>query len=229
MKDFVREFVGKIPILDHDERVTVKAAKIVGDGQFEYFIALSINDYKPVYFISMACEELVWKQKERKVWSSVLGKFVVVPFLCLNVIDDYSNKMNNVDIADQLQGVYCFDHCIRKRKWWWEIWFWAFQMLLTNCYIVYCKYLILHDHEGEIMTQYEFRTKIALAWIDPDNCWPKCASASSYSSAVACSSVSSTSTNTLTQSARKMDAEKCKRKQNTKFSDHSLCPDSGVM
>ena len=46
---------------------------------------------------------------------------------------------------------------------------------------------------------------------------------------VACSSVSSTSTNTLTQSARKLDAKICKRKRNTKFSDCSLCPASGVL
>jgi len=57
---------------------------------------------KPVYFISRACEELVWKQKERKVWITELSKFVVVSFLCLNVIDEYNNKMSNVNIADQL-------------------------------------------------------------------------------------------------------------------------------
>ena len=48
-------------------RGTVKSAKIVGDGEFEDFIAFSIYDSKPVYLIFMACEELVWKQKERKI------------------------------------------------------------------------------------------------------------------------------------------------------------------
>ena len=44
--------------------------------------------------------------------------------------------MNNVDIADQLRGSYQIDKCMRKRKWWRSMFFWGFQMLLTNSYIV---------------------------------------------------------------------------------------------
>ena len=45
--------------------------------------------------------------------------------------------MNNVDIADQLRGFYRIDKWMRKRKWWWSMFFWCFQILLTNSYIVH--------------------------------------------------------------------------------------------
>ena len=35
-----------------------------------------------------------------------LKKMVKVPFMRLNVVDDYNKHMNNVDQADQLRGVY---------------------------------------------------------------------------------------------------------------------------
>mmetsp|Transcript_13416 Transcript_13416/g.19351 ORF Transcript_13416/g.19351 Transcript_13416/m.19351 type:complete len:137 (-) Transcript_13416:377-787(-) len=136
--------------------------------------------------------------------------------------------MNNVDIADQLCGVYHFYHWMRKIKWWWAIWFWEFQTLLTNYYIFYCKYMKMHDHEQDIMTQYEFKTAIALAWMYPNNYWPKCPSECVSSSS---STVNSTSTSAavVTQSARKLDIDQNKRKQDTKFTDHTLCPASGVL
>ena len=58
-------------------------------------------------------------------------------FLCAKVNDDYSNAMNNVDIADQLRGTYRFDCWMCKRKWWWAIWMWGIQLLLVNAYVLY--------------------------------------------------------------------------------------------
>ena len=49
----------------------------------------------------------------------------------------YNHNMNNVDIADQIQGVYRYFMWLRKRKWWCTILFWCFEMLLTNAYLAY--------------------------------------------------------------------------------------------
>jgi len=94
-----------------------------------------------------------------------------ISFYCLNVIEAYNYNMNNVDIVDQLRGSYRFDHWMRKQKWWWSIFFWCFQILLTNSYIVYTKYMI--THKQIILSHYEFNKAIALAWLDKDKYWPK--------------------------------------------------------
>ena len=49
----------------------------------------------------------------------------MMKYLWPNVIDGYNNGMNGVDVADQLQKQYRFDHWMRQRKWWWSFWFWG--------------------------------------------------------------------------------------------------------
>ena len=47
--------------------------------------------------------------------------------------------MGNVDIADQLRILYHMDHWLRNRKWWWAIFFWALDVILTNSLVLYTK------------------------------------------------------------------------------------------
>ena len=58
---------------------------------------------------------------------------------------------------------------MRKRKWWWLIFFWAFGVLLVNAYVSYKTYMISKGKRP--MSHYEFRKQIALAWIDPTTYW----------------------------------------------------------
>ena len=146
-------------------RGTVKLATLQGDSKCPGFVALSFYDSKPVYFLSTACDTIKWIKKERKVWHKGLQRKVPVPFHRLNVIEYYNHNMGNVDLADQLRGVYRFDHWMRKRKWWWSIFFWSYQVLLTNAYVLYCKYHSLH--KSSPMTHYEFQKQVAIAWLDP--------------------------------------------------------------
>ena len=45
-------------------------------------------------------------------------------------------------------------------------------MLLVNCYVSYCTHLSDNGvSKKQILSQYEFRKAIALAWIDPRNYW----------------------------------------------------------
>ena len=117
------------------------------------------------------CEELKWKKMTRDVYHKGLNKMVKLPFYRLNTVDEYNNHMNNVDIADQIRGSYCFDWWMRKQKWWWSMLFWTFQMGLTNAYILYKKYMKMHD--SKVMSHYEFQKKVALAWINQKKSWPQ--------------------------------------------------------
>ena len=104
-------------------RGTLKVSRLVGDRYVPGLIALSLYDSKPFYMLSNACECVKWVPKKRKVWYRTLDKYVEIVFHRLNIVDDYNVNMNNVDIADQLRGSYRFDHWMRKRKWWWSMWF----------------------------------------------------------------------------------------------------------
>ena len=43
--------------------------------------------------------------------------------------------------------------------------FWCYQVLLTNSFIVYKKYMLMHKQKP--ISRYEFNKAIALAWVDP--------------------------------------------------------------
>jgi len=92
---------------------------------------------------------------------------VPVSFLRINLINDYNNKMNAVDVSDQLRNTYCMTHWLRQRKWWWPIFLWGMGVLLTNSYKVYTRVM---DSEqvprSQRLTHYDFLLSICTAWID---------------------------------------------------------------
>lgn len=90
-------------------------------------------------------------------------------FLRTNIQDEYNYGMNSIDIADQLRNSYNFSRFSRNNKWWWALFLWGLGVLLTNAYILYhtSSLLIWKYEKNEILTQYEFRKLVALAWLDP--------------------------------------------------------------
>ena len=150
-------------------RGTVKAAVLDGDPDVPNLVAVSYYDQKPVHFLSTICESIHWIQCQKQVYCSETQQLETLKFLRLNVNNDYNHDMGGVDIADQLRNYYRFDHWMRKRKWWWSIFFWAFGVLLVNAYISYKTYMISKGKRP--MSHYEFRKQIALAWIDPTTYW----------------------------------------------------------
>jgi len=118
-------------------------AQLKNDPACDGFVTISLYDQKPVYLLSN--------------W--------------LNIIDTYNHNMNNIDIADQLRTIYCFFMWLRKRIWWWAMFFWCFEMLLNYAYVSYRKFQLLHNRKP--MSHYEFHRKVALAWIKSEVYWPK--------------------------------------------------------
>ena len=94
-------------------RGTVKVAKLVGDEHIQGLLAVSVYDTKPVYVLTNAISQVKWISKERKLYDKTQNKKVPAPFYRLNVINNYNYNMNNVDIANQLRGSYCWDHWMR--------------------------------------------------------------------------------------------------------------------
>ena len=154
-------------------RHTVKAAVLKGDEVCKGLVAISLYDTKPVYFLTNACEGITWTQKGKKVYDTKEKKTCKMPFYRLNVIDFYNHNMGNVDLADQLRNVYRYDTSWhRNRKWWWSIWWWGFQLLLTNAYVLYKKFHLLHSSKAAV-SHYDFIKQVALAWINKERYWPK--------------------------------------------------------
>ena len=75
--------------------------------------------------MSNACDKVEWAQKSRKIWRKDAQRLVAMKFHCVNIVDEYNNHMNNVDVADKLRGSYRFDVFLPKTKWWWSMFFWC--------------------------------------------------------------------------------------------------------
>jgi hypothetical protein len=86
--------------------------------------------------MSTVAETVEWIKKKRSVWSTDAGTKVSIGYLKLNLIDDYNNNMNNIDLADQLHNCYQFNHWLCNRKWWWAIYLWVLGVAATNAYMV---------------------------------------------------------------------------------------------
>jgi len=148
-------------------RGTTKAAVLEGDPECPNMVAFSVYDTKPVHFLTMAATNLKWVEKCKRIFDKVDQRNVNHKFLRCQVIDEYNNGMNGVDVADQLRGSYRIDRWMKKRKWWWSIWMWGVQVLLVNAYILYKSTHLLtwKKKKTSLLSQYEFRSQIALAWL----------------------------------------------------------------
>jgi hypothetical protein len=153
-------------------RGTVKAAVLKGDPNCPNLVATSVYDTKPVHFLSMSCDSIKWIMKTREVYCVDTKKLETIRFLRLNINDDYNAGMGHVDVSDQLRNYYRMDHWSRKQKWWWAIYMWGMGVMLVNSYVCYKSY---HLENGtakkNILSQFEFRRSIALAWMKPDEYW----------------------------------------------------------
>ena len=153
-------------------RSTVKAAVLMGDADCPNLVATSVYDTKPVHFLSMTCDSIKWVEKTRDVYCVDTKKMEAIKFLRLNINDAYNADMGHVDISDQLRNYYRMDHWLRMQKWWWASYLWGMGVMLVNAYVSYQSY---HERVGtakkDILSQFEFRREIALAWLKPEEHW----------------------------------------------------------
>ena len=120
--------------------------------------------------MSNTCDKVEWTQKSKKIWHKDTQRLFAMKFHRVNIVDEYNNHMSNVEVADQLRGSYRFYIFLCKTKWWWYMFFWCFQMLLTNSYILYKKYLLLQNITP--MSHYDFQNSVVKYWIRYDLHWP---------------------------------------------------------
>lgn len=91
-------------------------AVLESDNGGENFVAVSVYDNKPVYFMSSFSKTICWVMKQRKVWSNRMQHYITLNFIRLNINDDYNNFMGKVDVSDQLRNVYRLMRGSRKSK-----------------------------------------------------------------------------------------------------------------
>jgi len=148
-------------------RGTIKAAVLEGDSAIPDLVAMIVYDNKPVHFLSMTCTSIKWIEKTRSVWNQEEKEMVDINFLRVNLIDDYNNKMNAVDISDQLRNNYRMTLWLRHRKWWWSIYMYGMGVLLTNAYKVYTRTMDnARVPNSQRLTHYGFLLSIGTAWVD---------------------------------------------------------------
>ncbi len=66
----------------------------------------------------MVSKSVEWLVKKRKVYHRESNSMKMMGYLWLNMIDEYNNNMNNVDIMDQLWEQYLPDFWMCHKKWW---------------------------------------------------------------------------------------------------------------
>ena len=97
-------------------------------------------------------------------------------------------------------------------------------MLQTNAYVSYCKYMKIHDEDP--MSHLDFCKKIAIAWLDPYNNWPKFQMTGAAKKRTENDSVGSDSSKVTTRSASK---KQIKSKRSRRFTDTTLNPIKGLL
>ena len=76
------------------------------DPECPDLICVSVYDTKPVHVMSSSTECVNWVTMQRNVYSAAANKMVTMEYLRLNLIDNYNQDMNSVDLADQLCNCY---------------------------------------------------------------------------------------------------------------------------
>ena len=135
-------------------RGTVLAAELKGDPKCPSLLTLSVYDTKPVHFLIMYAEKIFWDENKREVYDRETGKMKDIIFHRPNVNNDYNFGMGGADIADQIRGLYQFDHWLRNYKWWHSIFWWGVQVLMVNSYYCYKTHLQMNGLKP--MTHYNF-------------------------------------------------------------------------
>ena len=64
--------------------------------------------------------------------------------------------MSEVNVADQLLGVYWLDRWVRNMKWWWSMLFWYMGLLLTSSYKLYLQMCNEESVKPWYKDQYQF-------------------------------------------------------------------------
>ena len=127
----------------------------------------SVYYTKIVHFILISCDNIGCVLMERKFWSKIRGRFMMMNLLWLNQSKKYNFEMNDFYVAYQMRLSYRFDVWICNGKWQWSLFLWVLQVLVTNDWVYYKVY----QKEQNIklkFTHYEFIRSICLAWIDED-------------------------------------------------------------
>ncbi|KAK3238936.1 hypothetical protein CYMTET_51093 [Cymbomonas tetramitiformis] len=138
---------------------TVKVART---ADFK-ILAASIYDNKPVHVLTSIHNKVDMVEKVRKIWDVTESRKRDLEYNRLNVIDDYNNNMNGVDIADQLRNQYRLDGpWMRQRKWWFALFLWALGVATVNAYLLYRRQCQLRGvDEKKVLNHLEFNTKLA--------------------------------------------------------------------
>ena len=114
------------PRMQEKVRVTVHAAKLVGDPGLPSLLIASAFDTKQVNFLTMATEIMFWEQKKRQAFDKSRKQMTTMKFLRLSVNDEHNFGVGGTHVADQLRDSCHFDHWLCNYEWWLLTFRWDF-------------------------------------------------------------------------------------------------------
>ena len=75
-----------------------------GCVEFPYLVVFSVYETKPVHFLSMADEKLVWNINKKEIYNKATKKKVSVQIYPTELNFFYNNNMDSFDVANQLHN-----------------------------------------------------------------------------------------------------------------------------
>ena len=106
----------------------------------------------------------------KHVWSSILGRNINFKFLHWVLSNNYSYKMNDNNVADQLCLIYMIMHLQRKNKWWRALWLRGYEVTIVNSYCMCLHFCILAGIKM-LWTHHDWNEAITYGHITPDKEW----------------------------------------------------------
>ena len=150
----------KNPVAQRAAQGTVNAAVLEWDPGCPNLVASSLYNMNPVHYLGMVSKSIQWVDKEKMVYNFDTGNVEALKLLRLNQIGKWNNGMGDVNVDDQLRGVYRLDRWVRNRKWRWSILFSYMGVLLTNYYKLYLQMCKEEGVKPRYKEQYQFQKAI---------------------------------------------------------------------
>ena len=95
---------------------SVKDAVLKGDTKVKIMVAFSVYDTRLMHFITTSATSIKWVNKNGQVHNTRINQNFQIEFLRTKFKIKYNDRINDIDISDQLRKIYSVNCWLRNLK-----------------------------------------------------------------------------------------------------------------